>query len=336
MGKIRILFITSQWPSEEKPHNAPFVKREAEALQKLGIQVDLLIYTGGWSFRKYFQAIRSMHRMINTHRYDLIHARFGQCGLVARFQKKLPVVVMYGGSDIQGSPNFTGINRYKNYLLVGISRLLARMVDEVIVVAEPMGRYLPRSDFHVIPSGLDLELFQPHSQSLAREKLGLSPNKKIVLFVGDPAKKIKRFSLAQAACTLARGQIPELELVVVNGEPSTSIPWYLSAGDVLLLVSSNEGSPNVVKEALACNLPIVSVDVGDVRERLSDIDGCLITEDDSPHSIADAIVTVLSNPKRLNSRTNEKLTSLDISKQAEKIMAVHLQAIKRKHKRERH
>src|SRR5690349_10858011 len=101
---LKVLFITSQYPTPERPAYAPFVEREVRSLRHAGVEVDVLAYDGGWSPGKYWRAVREMYRRMNNQKYDLIHAYFGQCGLVARAQTRLPIVITYGGSDVEGSP----------------------------------------------------------------------------------------------------------------------------------------------------------------------------------------------------------------------------------------
>jgi len=204
---VKILFITSQWPDEEKPNFAPFVKNEVEAIRMSGVDLDVYVYKGGWSFAKYVRAIQEVRRRISLIKYDVLHARFGQCAIVARAQWQVPVVVTYGGSDVEGSPHYCGKMRYRNYILRIVSWLLALLVDEVIVVSDHLGRKLPRKKYHVIPSGVDLSLFRPMDQTEARSKLGLPLDRKLALFAGAPSNKRKRFDLAKEASKLAANSL---------------------------------------------------------------------------------------------------------------------------------
>jgi glycosyltransferase involved in cell wall biosynthesis len=203
----------------------------------------------------------------------------------------------------------------------------ARLADEVIVVSEHLGDKLGRSDYHVIPSGIDLELFRPIDRLRARRQIGWSGEGRYVLFVANPDKPIKRHWLAHRAVEAAQNAFTEdkPELVVVQGKPPEAIPVYMSAADALVLTSISEGSPNVVKEALACNLPVVSVDVGDVRERVSGVDGCIVCQDDLPQTIAAGIIQVLRDEGRIAGRS--AVLCLDGRLMAEKTLAVYRRAI---------
>ena len=317
---IHVLFVTSQWPNSANRCIAPFVSREVDSLKELGLKVDVFVYNGGWSLRAYMGAILKMRNLIRKKCYDIMHVRFGQCGIVGRAQRRIPVVITYGGSDVEGSPHFTGKHRYRNYLLRATSWLLSLVVDQVIVVSEHLGRKLPRRDYHVIPSGVDLSLFQVIDPVKARGQIGLPQNKKLALFAGNPENRRKRYDLAVQACKYA-GQSYDLELVVLTGKPSHEVPLYMNACDVLLLTSTNEGSSNVVKEALACNLPIVSVDVGDVRDRIGEIEGCVVCKNYRPEEIANALEKVLKRDRRLNSRY--LIEDLDTEHMAKKFLEVY-------------
>ena len=329
---LRVLFISSQWPTPERPEIAPFVPREVNSLRAVGVDVDVLPYRGGFSPGNYLRAVREMRRMIREKEYDLIHVYFGQCGIVGRLQTRLPVVITYGGSDVEGTPLFGGINQWKNVLVVGISRTMSLLVDEVIVVSDNLGRKLPRRDYNIVTIVLELDKFKPGDQTAAREQLGLPLDKKLVLFSASSIHNTrKRHWLAKAAVEIAQQSV-DCELVTATGLPPEMIPVYMQACDVFILTSTNEGSPNVVREALACNLPVVSTDVGDVRERLDHIEGCEVTDDDQPETIAAALVRSLqhpaNNPRNLSLR--EEVLDQNPQVLGNKVVEIYRKAL-RKH-----
>ncbi len=124
----------------------------------------------------------------------------------------------------------------------------------------------------VIPCGIDLQAFSPMSMAEARAELDLPPDARLVLFIGDPANPIKRHALASASVARVDPAL-DARLVTLHGEPHTRVPLFMSACDALLVTSVHEGSPTAVKEALACGLPVVSVPVGDVVERVREVPG---------------------------------------------------------------
>lgn len=232
--------------------------------------------------------------------------------------------ITYGGSDIEGSPVFYGRRRYRNNVLRIISRLLSLLVDEVIVVSDHLGQRLPRRTYHVIPSGIDLALFRPIDKEAARVQLGLDPDKRFLLFAGNPGNERKRYALAAQASETAAAAIDH-ELLVLTGKPSTQLPLYMNASDALILTSTNEGSPNVVEEALACNLPVFSVDVGDVRERIGAVEGCRLCPSDEPDVLADALLSVLQRNRRIAGR--ETIKELGLANMAARVLAVYRKAL---------
>jgi hypothetical protein len=167
-----------------------------------------------------------------------------------------------------------------------------------------MEKRLPRhrrSANAVIPNGVDDRLFAPQEQSAARRKLSWDLDRPIVLFAADPAVKCKRFSLAERVYHRALADIPALSLRVISDVAPDSVPDYLNAADCLLLTSSSEGSPNVVKEAVMCNLPVVTTRVGDVEEVLANVHPSYVC-DDSEEALSAALVNCLSPCSRSNGR----------------------------------
>ena len=185
-GSLRILFVTTQWSEADGAKGAPFVGREIEALRARGLDVDVFTYTGGWSLWAYLRAIRLLRARLKQAHYDIVHVRFGQCGLVGRAQWKVPVVITYGGSDVQGALSDSVSMRLKVIMLRSVSWVVSLLADEVIVVARHLGEKLPRRTFHVIPSGIDFVLFRPIDRQQARAQLALPPGQTAGAFRRQP------------------------------------------------------------------------------------------------------------------------------------------------------
>jgi glycosyltransferase involved in cell wall biosynthesis len=147
----------------------------------------------------------------------------------------------------------------------------------MIVVSEEMRRHVAGV---VIPCGVDRDIFKPYSRDQARARLGWPLNKFVVLFPFDPSRRVKRYDLAKAAVERLQEEGMSIELVAVSGIVNQEMPWYYSAADAMILCSDREGSPTAIKEAMACNLPVVSTDVGDVREILGGVAGTRICTQD--------------------------------------------------------
>src|SRR6266536_834116 len=285
---IRVLMITSDWPDLASwGGTATFISRQVDFLRAAGVDVDVFRFRGGGKPLRYVSAWLDVQR---RGRYDLVHAQFGQSGLLA-LPKRLPLVVTFRGDDLEGVlSNATGRLTARGRLLPLLSRVVARRADATIVVSAHMKAFLHRQARpHVIPSGLDLERFRLIPQAEARRHLDLPAEGRLVLFVGSPTSSRKRYDLARRAVEIVKRSGP-VKLVLGWAVPHEQIPYFMNACDALVFTSRQEGSPNVVKEALACNLPVVSVAIGDVPERLRDLAGCEVCADDEPETIATALI----------------------------------------------
>jgi glycosyltransferase involved in cell wall biosynthesis len=273
-----VLTITPLYPSEARPVRGTFVRTRVEALRKEGIDVEVILIQGPNQKLAYLAAARELRRRMNAGGIDLINAVYGLAGIVARTEWRAPLVVTFVGSDGLGDVGASGRTTALGRLERASSRLLSRVVDEVIVESEVMARALPRRDVHVIPHGVDFELFTPTDRAHARELLGLDPDRCYLLFPADPSWPRKNFPLAEAASERLRADGVEHELLAVFKETQARLALYMSACDVLVFPTHLEGSPNVIKQAMVCNLPIVATDVGDVRELIGTTPGCYVTE----------------------------------------------------------
>lgn len=312
---MRVLVVTTEYPTDEQPGAGIFVARQVRVLRGLGVQVDVLHFPSRGNPLNHLRAWRRMRHRTSKQDYDLIHAQFGHAGLIARAQLGLPVVITFRGPDLESVFDQRGRKTVKGRVLVALCQLLALAADEVVVVSERLGRRLLRKGYRVVPSGLDLEIFSPVPREQARRALGWELDQTVALFAAQDVRMPgKRFPLAREAIEIARRRI-DLRLEVASDVPPERMPLYMSACDALILTSLSEGSPNVVKEALACNLPVISVDVGDVRERLAGVSPGAICADD-PQALAEALIEVLERPRRSDGRRSvEQLDERSLSGQ---------------------
>lgn len=319
--------VTCEWPRDTWGGTAHFIVRQAEFLRSAGIEVDVHDFVGARDPRNYLRAWRDVRRRLKSGRYDVVHAQFGQSALAA-LPCPLPLVVTLRGDDLLGALHDTeGHMTPVGRLLSLVTRFTAGRADAVIVVAEHMKSKLARGvEADVIPSGLNLELFRPMPQAEARRAAGLPLDKKLVLFVGAPDLARKRYGLARDAVTRVAQRMP-VELLLGWGVPHARMPLLMNACDALIFTSLQEGSPNAVKEALACNLPVVSVPVGDVADRLQGTEGCELCADDKPDTLAAALERVLKRGTRAASR--HTVAHLDERLIAQKVIGVYTRAMQR-------
>jgi glycosyltransferase involved in cell wall biosynthesis len=214
------------------------------------------------------------------------------------------------------------------HLLSHLAALRARRI--VCVSSELRSRlWWRRTRISVVPSGVDLEVFSQEPKPEARAKLAWSTSRKVVLFNAGGTPAVKRLDLAQEAVMQAARIDPDIAIHVITGRvPPDEVNTLLNAADCLLVTSDWEGSPNIVKEALACGTPIVSVDVGDVRELLHGVEPSSLVSRD-PTAIGRALAAILQTPRRSNGR--EHISSLSLQETARRMIAVYNEAARTRH-----
>lgn len=305
----------------------PFVRRQFDSLRRYGLNVQPFYLESRTSPTALVQAYRRLQAALREFDPHVLHAQFGT--VTALFtclaSNGRPFVVTCRGSDLNPSPNDSW---FRNRLGQAMTQVAALCARRIICVSEPLRRRLwwKSSSATVIPNGINLAAFALIPQQEARRKLGWDPDLPVALFNcrNDPVGK--RLDLAEGAVAEARKQLPQLRLEVLRGKTSpTEIPWYLNAADCLLMTSDFEGSPNIVKEAIACNLPVVSVEVGDTIERLDGVTPSIVVPRD-PVQLGLAIIAVLAEGRRSNGR--EIITrTIDECIVAERIAEVYREAV---------
>jgi len=320
MTSSRVLVVTNIWPYEGDPSYGCFVKAQMDSLRPLGVDYDCFFFNGRESRWNYLRALPKMWQRLRDRRYDLIHAHQGLSALVARCQFSLPLVISFMGDDVTGITKGTDhVPLFGRFYQLS-SFILARMAAAVIVKTAEMKRCLKLSSVRVIPNGVDLDLFSPCGQAEARRELGLDAQQKFVLFPYDARDPRKRFDLVESAVAQARQVIPELEILRVHGIPQSRIPLYMNAADVLVMASQFEGSPNAVKEAMATNLPVVGVDVGDTADLIGQTEGCHLVRRDAGE-IAAKVIEVCRRGTRTCGR--DRIARLSIANVARQIVQVY-------------
>src|SRR5258708_6162450 len=282
---IRVLAVTNMYPTAADPVFGRFVARQMVSVANAGADVEILfIAARGRDWRYVWGMLQTFRRAISG-RFDLVHAHFGLTGFVTAFQP-LPLVVSFCGDDLFGTPDGRGGATRLSRLATRLSHWAARRADAIICKSEPLRAALPRAvdrdRAYVIGNGVDTDMFRPGDRLAARARLRLGPDDRLVLFPHTRKQaSVKRFDLAEAAVRLlVAGGCPAV-LWVVNDVDPDRMPDYYRAADCLLLTSEHEGSPNTVKEALCCDRPVVSVDVGDVRRLIDVAPGCRLGAPDS-------------------------------------------------------
>lgn len=326
MKPLSVLAVTNAYPSAGDPVTGAFIKAQVDSLRAIGVQADIYHLNRQAQGRSiYRRLLGKLERRTEGKKYDLVHVMYG--GVMAERATRLsslPVVVSFCGSDLNGVPVGPPLARLSAAYGVRASRQAARRAASVIVKTKGLAERLPSgidpARVHIIPNGVDLELFRHLDRAECLRTLGWSDDTRYVLFYGHEAGK--RRDLAEAAVDRARAALAPLPVVIktLGGVSHDDVPVWINACHALLCTSVAEGSPNVVKEALACDIPVVSTDVGDVRERTGSVDGCHIVAPD-PRAISDALVQVLSSDGRV--RGHETVLDLSQDATARRVLAVY-------------
>jgi glycosyltransferase involved in cell wall biosynthesis len=323
---MRVLTVTNMWPSAQRPHWGVFVQSQLASLQAAGIEMTVYEIEGWRSTGRYVRALRELPAQARAAGAELVHAHYGLSG-AASLGIKLPLVVSLLGDDLLGRPDASGRLSFRSRALIPLSRLAASRAAGVIVKSEQMRSALPGvAQVDVIPNGVDLDKFAPQPMVAAREALGWRIKGSILLFAGDPDEPRKNFALARAVETRLRVCGLDVQLQCVYGRPQSAIVQAMNASNVLLLPSFHEGSPNVVKEAMACSLPVVAAPVGDCAERLRACTPSAVVER-TTEAFTEAVASVLAAGTRSNGR--ECVAELALSAVATRVIAVYERALAR-------
>jgi glycosyltransferase involved in cell wall biosynthesis len=270
--------------------------------------VDVINILGFQSKMNYLRCALDVMRMTSAVPYDIVHAHYGFSAYPAMFRLQAPLVITLHGSDVLG-------NIFERLC----TRAVSHFADAVIVVSEEMRRRIPGT---VIPCGVDLGVFKPHDRDEARARLRWPKDRHIVLFPFNPARREKRYDLATATVERLVQEGVDAELMTVFNVANGEMPWCYSAADAMLLCSDREGSPTSVKEALACNLPVVATEVGDVAELLSGVAGTRICPQDVG-AIARNLREVLDGSRRREFQGRVAMARYDQALAVEKIVEVY-------------
>jgi teichuronic acid biosynthesis glycosyltransferase TuaC len=318
---LRVLMVTGIYPTAARPDKGTYIKSQVDSLTAAGIEVEVIHPKPGPVSLRYARAFAQVFLKTLTRRFDVMHGHYGLWCLTARMQWTTPVVASFLGSDLLGVVTTDGGYSKFGKLVVRISRWLCRRVDAVIVKSEEMkSAALGGDSIFVIPNGVDFEMFRPIPRAEARAALGWDQDRYYVLFGNDPQRTVKNFPLAQASIERLRARGISAELVVASGLPHEKVPQYINASNVIILTSFTEGSPNIVKEAMACNVPVVSTDVGDVSHLIGLTCGCAVCPND-PEALAGALEQALRHIKPTTGRTD--IQHLDGSVVARQVIAIY-------------
>lgn len=243
-----------------------FIYEQVESLKVLGVEFDYF-FVSGKGLRGYFKSYLSLRRVLKK-KYDIIHAHNGLCGFIANFQRSVPVVTTYHGSDI---------NVFRLRMISYFPLFWSK--QNILVSHSQLKKLLIKKNILIIPCGVNLQIFQPLQNNTLPNRMGHEEFQADILFSSSFSNQIKNFQLANEAINLLSSE--KINLIELKNKSREEVCFLLNNSNLILLTSFSEGSPQVIKEAMACNCPIVSTDVGDIRHLIADTEGCYLTTFDS-------------------------------------------------------
>jgi teichuronic acid biosynthesis glycosyltransferase TuaC len=258
---LKVLFISSG--NIKNFEISPIIKNQGESLKEQGVIIEYYRIKGK-GLKGYLSNVMPLRKKLKAKTYDVVHAHYSLSAFVASLAGAKPLVVSLMGSDVKA----------KSFFKIWIKLFVKLVWSAAIVKSQDMKESLGLQKVNVIPNGVNFNRFKPLDKKDCQEQLGWNNTKINVLFAANPERLEKNYKLAKEAIST----IDDTNIVVhfLKGVPNTDMPLYYNAADVVLLTSLWEGSPNVIKEAMACNRPIVATNVGDIAEVTTGTKGCFI------------------------------------------------------------
>ena len=304
---MRILIVASI----KKTYYAPFIIEQANSIIALGHTIEYFGVNGS-GINGYLKNLSSLKNKIKQFKPDIIHAHYGLSGLLACLQRSVPVVVTYHGSDI----NVKNVRVFSKIAMC-LSAFNIFVSPKNVVLAKAKKKYVLQ------PCGVDLQTIVSLEKADAKKQMNLSDSDKIIVFSGAFDNTVKNSPLAKEAVFLMHG----VRLIELKAYTKNEVNLLFNAADCLLMTSFTEGSPQVIKEAMACGCPIVSVDVGDVKEISSGIYGCYIAER-SPEDIAEKLKLALNFNGKTQGRQRIIKLGLDNESIAKRLISIYENILK--------
>jgi teichuronic acid biosynthesis glycosyltransferase TuaC len=298
---VRVLLVTNRYPTSSAPHSGTFVPPLIQALKDANVTPELYFVDRNQKGRRaYHGVVHTLRGRVREFEPDVVHVLWGGflAWLTAYAVRDRPVVITLGGDDLLGLYLLSAdgpVEHLSRFVAVGTSRLAVRRSSHIICVSrnllEVLPSHVPTNKCSIIPCGVDPTIFRPLDRRECQRQLGWPTECKHILFPALASRSYKRFELAKRTWNLLRERGHDAQLHELPGVPHNEVPIWLNAAEVVVITSHHEGSPTVLKEALACARPVVSVAVGDVSELLAPLDGCRIAEA-NPISLASAITQI--------------------------------------------
>ena len=292
---MKVLHITTNYPTPKFPVFGIFVKEQVESLEKEGVQCDVFFSNGKekGGIKEHRLSILRMWNLLRKNHYDVIHCHHSISGLI---------LLLCGGAFLnkcvlsyQNDPTREFGGKWLFYIFY-------LFFNRIIV--KNKSKYLHKRKVVYLPNGTNSDFFRPMDKISCRQQLGWDIDKLYVLYMDSNAgtRTQKRHDRYVECLELLKSEFDNIISVELTNTPREQIPIYMNACNLHLMTSDFEGSPNSVKECMCCNTPVVSTDVGNVRDMIGDIPGCYVTETKDPKELAACVKKVLNRNEEFNGR----------------------------------
>lgn len=308
---MKLLIVHSGNAVQGDSQKYTFVREQGEQLRALGAEVEYFAVVGKGAMG-YLSNYKRLKQVIKTYQPDLIHAHFGLCGALCVLQSKVPVVITcHNGETLSKSANI-------------ISSLAVQRAKHTICVAQHIydKLYLKPKNYTIKPCGI--EVTEVVDKDLAKQQMGLPNDKYNILFGGSFSNLRKNVALANAALEILHRD--DINLIEMKGFNREQVTLLYNACDMLLLPTKSEGSPQVLKEAMAYNCPVVATDVADIAYLLDGVSNSYVTSF-APQDVAEKIAQVLACGQRTNGREKIEKLKLENSQVAKTIYSIYQQVL---------
>jgi len=330
---MRVLVVTNQYPIPGRPSFGAFVAEQVRSLVHAGVTVDVVFFNPKQTRLNYGLSLPRVVHAIRSASYDILHTHHTYSMLLVDAARRLvrsqiPIVLTNHEGEVTDTENRARTFHPTSWLRYSlfVKRIAARRADFVILVSQRAADLLavdaPRD---IIPCGVDLAKFAPLDRGKCRSQLGIPRDALVIFFPAGPQAEGKRFALAKAAYDLVRARVREAVLITAGEIPHQSMPLYYNAADVVLQASFYEASPTVVKEALACEVPIVSTDSGDTREMVDGVPFCFVCRDD-PMDLAEHVLKCATQ-RAVGGREQLQKKGLSLEQVAQRLIRVYERVI---------
>ena len=326
---MRVLVVTSMYPSKEAPGYAAYMAEQVRSLRAAGVDVDLFEFNPRRSRFNYAVSLPPLIRKLRSERYDVLHTHHTYSMIlvdVARTvaRSRVPLVLTNHEGEASDATRRTRTwhptSLLRNSLL--LKRLVTRRADFPIFVSQRLSDAIVQNrEFEVIPCGVDMEKFRPLDRARCRGQLQIPMDAFVLFFPANPKSYEKRIALAQVTYGVVRRRHPKALMLTGGSIPPDTMPLYYNAADVVLQTSFYEGSPTVVKEALACEIPLVSTDVGDTQAVVHGVPHCFICLDDAG-ALADSVLAC-EGQRAAGGRDRLLALGLSLEQTAQKLIRVY-------------